>query len=212
MSLKFQALVLGATGLVGKSLVTQLLNDPRYQTITVLVRKPLSRNFFGVKEEKLQPIVIDFSRLEEYQGYFGAEHIYVCLGTTIKQAGSRAQFRLVDFEYIHIAAQLARAQRAKSFVWISSVGANAKSRNFYLRVKGELENAIMSMSGLDKASAVRPSILVGQRTQIRRAESIGIIISRLLSFMLVGPLAKYRPVRATDVAAQMIRLQDFRPF
>ncbi|WP_340677136.1 NAD(P)H-binding protein [Paraglaciecola sp.] len=209
MSVKIHALVLGATGLVGKALINQLLVDERYETITCLLRKPLSRQLFNNHTHKLQPIVIDFNRLQEYQGYFGAQHIYVCLGTTIKQAGSRAAFRLVDFEYIHIAAQLARAQRALSFVWISSVGANANSRNFYLRVKGELENAIMAMPGLTHASAVRPSLLLGERKEQRFAETLAARVATFLAPIFKGKLAKYRPVHAAEVAAQMIRLQKF---
>jgi len=206
------ALILGATGLVGKALVEQLCRDRRYQTVTCLVRRPLSRDFFAISvanSQKVQPIVVDFENLEDYQGYFGAEHIYVCLGTTLKKAGSRSAFRKVDFEYIHIAAQLARAQRAVSFVWVSSVGANAKSSNFYLRVKGELENAIISMSGLDNACAVRPSLLLGEREETRPAEKLASMLSPLLSPLLLGGLSKYKPVQAADVAAQMIRLQVF---
>ena len=203
------ALVLGATGLVGKTLVEQLCRDPRYQTITCLVRKPLSNDFFATDSAKVQPIVIDFENLQDYQGYFGCQHIYVCLGTTIKKAGNKSAFRKVDFEYVHVAAQLARAQRAVSFVWISCVGANAKSNNFYLRVKGELENALIGMSGLDNASAVRPSLLLGERGEIRPAEKLASILSPLLSSLLVGKLSKYKPVDAFDVAAQMIRLQVF---
>jgi uncharacterized protein YbjT (DUF2867 family) len=206
------ALILGATGLVGKALVEQLCRDRRYQTVTCLVRRPLSRDFFAISvanSQKVQPIVVDFENLEDYQGYFGAEHIYVCLGTTLKKAGSRSAFRKVDFEYIHIAAQLARAQRAVSFVWVSSAGANAKSSNFYLRVKGELENAIISMSGLDNACAVRPSLLLGEREETRPAEKLASMLSPLLSPLLLGGLSKYKPVQAADVAAQMIRLQVF---
>jgi uncharacterized protein YbjT (DUF2867 family) len=203
------ALVLGATGLVGKSLVEQLCRDQRYQAVICLLRKPLSKNFFKDEAKKVQPIVVDFENLQDYQGYFGSEHIYVCLGTTIKTAGSKKAFRKVDFEYVHVAAQLARAQRAVSFVWISSVGANAKSNNFYLRVKGELENAILNMSGLDNASAVRPSLLLGERAEIRSAEKFASLLSPLLSPLLIGKLAKYKPVHAGDVATQMIRLQVF---
>jgi uncharacterized protein YbjT (DUF2867 family) len=209
MSDKFSALVLGATGLVGKELVNQLLDDSRYESVTCLLRKPLRQHFFVGPTHKLQPIVIDFNCLEDYQGYFGAQHIYVCLGTTIKQAGSRALFRKVDFEYVHIAAQLARAQRAQSFVWISSVGADAKSRNFYLRVKGELENAIMGMTGLNNASGVRPSLLLGDRQDFRLAEQMGMKLARFVAPFLIGKLAKYRPVHAAEVAAQMVRLQQF---
>jgi uncharacterized protein YbjT (DUF2867 family) len=203
------ALVLGATGLVGKTLVEQLCQDHRYQTVTCLLRKPLSKDFFSANADKIQPIVIDFEHLQDYQGYFGCQHIFVCLGTTIKIAGSKAAFRKVDFEYVHVAAQLARAQRAVSFVWISSVGANAKSHNFYLRVKGELENAILSMSGLDNACAVRPSLLLGERKEMRPAEKLASVISPFLSPLLLGGLMKYKPVQAGDVAAQMIRLQVF---
>jgi len=206
------ALVLGATGLVGKTLVEQLCQDHRYQTVTCLVRKPLSLDFFCTSAnsaDKVQPIVVDFENLQDYQGYFGCQHIYVCLGTTIKKAGSKGAFRKVDFEYVHVAAQLARAQRAVSFVWISSVGANAKSHNFYLRVKGELENAIIGMSGLDNACAVRPSLLLGEREEMRPAEKLASVISPFLSPLLVGGLMKYKPVQAADVAAQMIRLQVF---
>jgi len=203
------ALVLGATGLVGKTLVEQLCQDHRYQTVTCLLRKPLSKDFFAVSAGKIQPIVIDFENLQDYQGYFGCQHIFVCLGTTIKIAGSKTAFRKVDFEYVHVAAQLARAQRAVSFVWISSVGANAKSHNFYLRVKGELENAILSMSGLDNACAVRPSLLLGERKEMRLAEKLASVISPFLSPLLLGGLMKYKPVQAGDVAAQMIRLQVF---
>ncbi|MDP5041589.1 MAG: epimerase, partial [Paraglaciecola sp.] len=137
------------------------------------------------------------------------DSIYVCLGTTIKKAGSRANFRRVDFEYVHIAAQLARAQRAASFVWISSVGANAKSRNFYLRVKGELENAIMKMTGLEHASGVRPSLLLGEREEKRFGEWLGARLAKIMAPLFKGKLAKYRPVSAHEVAAQMIRLQRF---
>ena len=203
------ALVLGASGLVGKTLVEQLCQDHRYQTVTCLVRKPLSLDFFCASADKVQPIVVDFENLQDYQGYFGCQHIYVCLGTTIKKAGSKGAFRKVDFEYVHVAAQLARAQRADSFVWVSSVGANAKSHNFYLRVKGELENAIIGMSGLDNACAVRPSLLLGEREEMRPAEKLASVISPFLSPLLVGGLMKYKPVQAADVAAQMIRLQVF---
>ncbi|PKG98215.1 NAD(P)H-binding protein [Paraglaciecola sp. MB-3u-78] len=203
------ALVLGATGLVGKTLVEQLCRDHRYQTVTCLVRKPLSKDFFAGNTDKVEPIVVDFENLEDYQGYFGCQHIYVCLGTTIKKSGSKSAFRKVDFEYVHVAAQLARAQRAVSFVWISSVGANAKSHNFYLRVKGELENAILGMSGLHNAAAVRPSLLLGEREDMRPAEKFAGILGPFLSPLLIGSLSKYKPVQAADVAAQMIRLQVF---
>ena len=201
------ACVIGASGLVGRSLVQQLLAHPGYKQVTCLVRRPLNASDYPDPEGKLQPVVIDFDVLQDYQGYFTVDHVYCALGTTIKKAGSRSAFRRVDFEFIHVCAQLARAQRAKGFVWVSSVGANKHSKNFYLKVKGELESSIISMPQLQHAAAVRPSLLIGERNEYRRAEQWGIKIANALSFCFIGPLAKYKPVHASSVAAQMIQLQ-----
>ncbi len=205
----YTATVLGATGLVGKALVNKLCADKRYKSITCLVRAPLPKSDYIDPEGKIQPLVIDFDYLQDYQGYFTVDHVYCCLGTTMKKAGSKKNFRRVDFEFVHVSAQLARAQRAKSFVWISAIGANAKSKSFYLRVKGELENAILTMPQLPNAAAVRPSLLLGTRGEVRFAEEMGVKLSKYLSPLMIGPLTKYRPVNAESVARQMINLQVF---
>ncbi|QPG06076.1 NAD-dependent epimerase/dehydratase family protein [Salinimonas marina] len=203
------ALILGATGLVGQALVRQLLTDARYSRVICLLRRPMPAAVFDDPDRKLQPMVIDFGQLQDYEGYFTVNHVYCCLGTTLKQAGTKAAFRKVDFEYIHIAAQLTRAQRCDSFVWISSVGANARSKNFYLRVKGELENAIMRMPLLHHATAVRPSLLLGARHATRPLEDLGQKLAPVLRKVLVGKLRKYRPAYASEVAAKMILQQRF---
>lgn len=202
-----KALVLGASGLVGKALVNQLLDNENYSEVVCLVRRPLRTNDYRDKHSKLRPIVIDFNRLEDYQGYFSVDHVFCCLGTTIKQAGSKAAFRKVDFEYVHVAAQLSRNQKVAGFVWISSVGASATSRVFYLRVKGELEDAILAMPQLKHAAAVRPSVLLGQRDGVRLGEKIGEYCLKVISPILIGKLQKYRPVNAATVANWMINLQ-----
>lgn len=203
------AVVVGATGLVGRALVNILCQDDRYTQITCLVRAPLHAADYYDPMNKIQPLVIDFDELQDYQGYFTVDHVYCCLGTTIKKAGSKSAFRRVDFEFIHVCAQLARAQRVKGFVWISSLGANAKSSSFYLRVKGELENAILTMPQLQHAAAVRPPLLMGQRKEERPAEEWGIRILATISPIMRGPMAKYRPVHAQQVAREMINLQLF---
>jgi uncharacterized protein YbjT (DUF2867 family) len=207
--IKYTAIVLGASGLVGRALVNQLCQDERYTKICCLVRTPLVNADFHDPLQKIEPLVIDYEQFQDYQGYFTVDHVYCCLGTTMKQAGSKKAFRRVDFEFVHVAAQLARAQRAKSFVWISSLGANAKSSNFYLKVKGEVENAILTMPQLDNAAAVRPSLLMGNRKETRFAENLGIKVLGVLSPLMRGPLAKYKPVSANHVASQMIKLQVF---
>ncbi|WP_334016052.1 NAD(P)H-binding protein [Alteromonas sp. S167] len=203
------AMVLGATGLVGRTLVNVLLQDRRYSEVTCLVRKPLPATMFNDPHVRLKPVVIDFDNLQDYQGYFSVDHVYCCLGTTLKKAGSQKAFRRVDFEYVHVAAQLTRAQRAESFVWISSVGADAKSSNFYLRVKGELENAIMRMPQLPHASAVRPSLLIGERDDSRFLEEIAQKTAPVWQSLMKGPLKKYRPVHPIDVARNMMSLQKW---
>jgi uncharacterized protein YbjT (DUF2867 family) len=205
----YKALVLGASGLVGQSLVAELLKDERYMEVRCLVRKPMPAANFNDPRGKLQPLVINFDELDDYQGYFSVDHVYVCLGTTIKKAKSRSAFRKVDFEYVHAAAQISGLHDVKSFVWISSVGANAHSSSFYLKVKGELENAIFSMSSLEHAFAVRPSLLLGERQESRLAEQCGIAIAQVLSPFLIGKLAKYKPVKAIDVSRKMVSLQVF---
>ena len=201
------ALILGASGLVGQQLLQLLLDDERYQQITCLVRKPLPWSLTSYKPEKLQSIQVDFRYLEDYQGYFAVDHVYVCLGSTLKKAGSKTAFRDVDFSLVYAAAEISRGQQAGSFVWISSVGANPKSASFYLRVKGELEQAIFNLSGLKNAATVRPSLLLGQRQESRVAEQLGIRIFRTIAPILLGPFKKYRPVSADTVARQMCNLQ-----
>jgi len=203
------AIVIGATGLVGSALVNLLCQDERYSQVTCLIRTPLIAKDYHDPMNKIQPLVIDFEQLQDYQGYFAVDHVYCCLGTTIKQAGSKSAFRRVDFELVHVCAQLARAQRVKSFVWISSLGANANSANFYLRVKGQIENAILTMPQLPNAAAVRPSLLMGNRKDKRPLETWGINILQAISPIMKGSLAKYRPVHAQQVASEMINLQLF---
>jgi nucleoside-diphosphate-sugar epimerase len=204
---KKTALVLGASGLVGGYLVNLLLQDNRYSEVRCLVRKPLAKADFVDPQHKLQPVTIDFNQLQEYQGYFGVDHVFCCLGTTLKRAGSQQAFRRVDFEYVHVAAQLARAQRAEGFVWISSLGADAKSAHFYLKVKGELDNAIMRMPQLKYAAAVKPSLILGKRADARLLEDTAQRLAPYVTPLMRGPLKKYRPIHALSVAKQMISLQ-----
>jgi uncharacterized protein YbjT (DUF2867 family) len=186
------AVIAGATGLVGQECLRLLLN--RYDSVTSLVRKSSGR-----QHPKLMERRIDFDRIDTVEIPHGA-HVFSALGTTIKKAGSEATFRRVDFDYPKM---LAKAAGHAKFALVSSVGASKTSGNFYLRVKGELEDAIAAMP-LEAALFFRPSILIGEREEKRRGEAVGVFVARALAFTLLGPLRKYRAIPAGTVAEGMI--------
>ncbi|MCL6458816.1 MAG: oxidoreductase [Gorillibacterium sp.] len=193
------AVLLGASGLVGSSLLKLLLQDNSYIQVTVIVRRPLS-----FTHDNLNVIVeADFDRLQEYSAVFAADDIFCCLGTTIGEAGSQAAFSRVDLDYPATAARLASQAGARSFHAISSLGANAKSRAFYPRVKGLMEASVASC-GLPRVSIYRPSLLLGERTNIRFGEKVATKIFQMLPFLFSGPLARYRPIPGETVAKAML--------
>jgi uncharacterized protein YbjT (DUF2867 family) len=188
------AVIAGASGLVGQECLRLLLN--RYPSVTSLVRKPTGRQHLRLIERR-----IDFDRIDTIEIPHGA-HVFSALGSTIKKAGSEAAFRRVDFDYPKMLAERAAAAAAR-FMLVSSVGADRTSGNFYLRVKGELEEAIAKMP-LEAALFFRPSVLIGDREEKRAGEGIGIVVARALSFVLAGPLRKYRAIPAGTVAEAMV--------
>lgn len=146
---------------------------------------------------KLESHVLDLERLEERPALLAVEQVICALGTTIKVAGSRERFREVDFGIPLAAARIALGQGARHLLLVSSIGASARSRNFYLRVKGELEDALRGL-GFRGVTIVRPSLLLGERKEFRLGEEI----FKRLAFL---PLGRYRPIHARDVAAALVR-------
>jgi uncharacterized protein YbjT (DUF2867 family) len=185
------AVIAGATGLVGQECLRLLLSQ--YDSVTSLVRKPTGREHPRLTERRIDFDVLDTIEIPK------DAHVYSALGSTIKKAGSEAAFRRVDFDYPKMLAGRTTAK----FILVSSVGADKASQNFYLRVKGELEDAIAQMP-LEAALFFRPSVLIGDREEKRTGEAIGIGIGRALSFALLGPLRKYRPIPAGTVAEAMV--------
>lgn len=185
------ALVAGGTGLVGGELVRQLAAHGEYARVTALVRRSADL------PDPVVPLAGDFERLEGVADQLGADHVFCALGTTIRKAGSRAAFRRVDHDYVVSLARLARAHGARHFLLVSSVGADPRSRVFYSRVKGEVEAAVQTL-GYPSLTIVRPSLLLGPRSEFRLGEAL---------VKPLGPLfpRRYRPVHARAVAATMIR-------
>ncbi len=143
-------------------------------------------------------------QLDAADDAFNVTDVYACLGTTIKVAGSKERFHQVDHDYTMTVAKLAKAQGAKRFALVSSIGASAKAGSFYLRVKGETEDDIRAI-GFERLVIAQPSILIGDRVESRPGEKFGIAVMRGLEFAMFGALRKYRAIEASGVALGMIR-------
>jgi len=187
-----RALLVGATGLVGSILLERLLDETLYNSVTVWARRPLALRGPGLKVE-----TFDFEGLASHK--VEADHVFCCLGTTMKQARSQQAFRRVDHDYPVALAQAAAKGGARRLLVVSALGANPASRVFYNRVKGEME-ADVAAAGVPRTIFFRPSLLIGPRDEVRLGERIGQIAGRVL-----GPLlGKYRPIEAELVAAAMV--------
>ncbi|ABS21841.1 oxidoreductase [Bacillus cytotoxicus] len=194
---KRTALVLGASGLVGQEVTQLLLDSDYYDSVTIFVRKPLQ-----LKHEKLQQKQVDFSILEEYKEFFAVDDVFCCLGTTIKKARTKANFKKVDYEYTLRAACLSEKQGVQNFLVISSMSANSKSVFFYLQVKGKMEEELQKL-GIEGIHIFRPSLLLGERKEFRFGERMAGKIFGLLPFIFKGTLKKYKPISAEQVARGM---------
>ncbi len=184
----------GATGLVGGHLLQQLLDDADIADVVALTRRALP-----IPHPKLVPAVVDFTHLAD----FALPHVddcFLCLGTTIRAAGSQEAFRIVDFELPLAIAQMALAAGASRCFVVSAMGANAKSRVFYNRVKGELEDALNALP-FRTVVAFRPSLLAGERAEYRAGEYAALAVLRPLGTLVP---ARWRPVDATTVARAMM--------
>ncbi|TVQ08625.1 MAG: NAD-dependent epimerase/dehydratase family protein [Balneolaceae bacterium] len=192
------ALLAGATGLTGKNLLDILLaNDSYSRVITAGRRKP------DREHPKLSALEGQFNSLPDLLKGIQIDDIYCCLGTTLKKAGSRPAFYKVDFEYVLNLAEYGVDFGASQFLLISSAGANAQSSSFYIRVKGQVENAVKNLN-YRGMHILRPSLLVGQRDEIRTGERVFERLLNLVSPLMIGPLEKYRPIEARIVAAAMV--------
>ncbi|EKD32535.1 MAG: putative nucleoside-diphosphate-sugar epimerase [uncultured bacterium] len=193
------AVVFGATGLVGSEVVKELLNRPEYAKVIAVVRKP-----FPLSHPSLEFFIIsDFSKLSETALNLLADEYFCCIGTTIKAAGSKENFRHVDLNIPEQIALLAQKLAVPYMAVVSSIGANIKSSSFYLHTKGEMERSVQDIYR-GNLKIVRPSLLVGNRKEYRFGENVAIIFMKLFGWTFVGPLRKYRGIPAKQVARAMI--------
>jgi uncharacterized protein YbjT (DUF2867 family) len=198
------ALLLGATGLVGRHCLDRLLADPACAAVTTLGRRAL-----GQAHPKLTHHVVDFDDLPAHAARFAVHDVYCCLGTTIRQAGSQAAFRKVDFTYPYEAARLASAAGVEQYLLVSALGADARSRVFYNRVKGEVEDAVAALRFYG-CYLFRPSLLTGERPERRQGAKVFEAILEGLSPLLQGRLRKYRPIAGATVARALVAVAAAR--
>jgi uncharacterized protein YbjT (DUF2867 family) len=195
-----KAILIGATGLIGGLLLQKLLNDPEFTNI-----KLVSRRTAGLQAARLEEVLIDFENVDQFKKeMINTDVIFCCIGTTQKKVkGDKTAYRKIDFDIPVKAAMFCAEQKMGKYILVSSAGADAASKNFYLQLKGETESAVLQQA-IGSIYIMRPSILLGKRNEFRLLESSGKAIMQLLSILLIGRLSKYKAILAKDVAAAML--------
>ena len=189
--------LLGATGLVGRECLRLMLADDRFGRVTAIGRRALPAELYGgADRSKLTERVVDLDRLSDNGDAFAVDRVICALGSTMKQAGSKEAFRRVDHDIPLEAARIALARGAAHYLLVSALGANAQSRVFYNRVKGDIEAAVLALP-FRATTIVRPSLLLGEREETRRGEQMGAAIGWLIP-------GRWRPIRASDVARALV--------
>ena len=197
------SIIAGSTGLIGGNVI-KVLSSKKQGTIA------LTRRAIPNLPPNITEMVIDFDAFEKNGSLPSCNNVFICLGTTIKTAGSKENFRKVDIDYCLSIARKAKESGAETLSLISSIGANSSSKNFYLRTKGELEESIQSL-GFSTVNIFRPSFLVGERSEKRLAEKIAINLAKIMDLFLIGTASKYRSVKAESLAKTMVLKADDKP-
>lgn len=190
-----KALVIGATGATGKDLVNQLLDDKDFEEINVFIRKSID-----IQNDKLKVHIVDFEKPEEWRSLVKGDVAFSCLGTTLKIAGSKEAQRKVDFDYQYQFAKAARENEVEDYILVSSYGANPRSKIFYSKMKGELEEAVKQLH-FNKITIFKPGMLE-RKDSDRTGEVLG---SRIIKFAnKIGLLESQKPLPTHILATAMI--------
>ncbi|QES89032.1 NAD(P)H-binding protein [Rhizosphaericola mali] len=189
------ALVIGATGATGKDLVAQLIQDSAFEKVRIFVRKSMQ-----IQHPKLEEIVVDFAKLSDWAKYLHGDVAFACLGTTLKQAGSKEVQWTIDYDYQYSFAKLAKENGVPHFILLSAYGANENSTIFYSKMKGKLETAIQKLQ-FSQLDIFKPGVLIRKNTN-RTSEKLSVGIIRF--FNRVGLISKYKPMSTEILAQSMI--------
>jgi uncharacterized protein YbjT (DUF2867 family) len=199
------AIILGASGLTGNLLLQKLLEDDRYDSVKIFARRSP-----GISNPKVREFIGDLLELESFQKDFKADEVYCCIGTTAKQTPDRSLYHKIDFGIPVSAAKLCKTNNIQTLSVISALGANHKSKIFYSRTKGEMEQAVLKEK-IPNTYILRPSFIGGKRKTKRFGEGAGIVFAKLIQPLMVGRLRKYRLIEAEIIAQAMIYLANTKP-
>lgn len=198
-----KALVIGATGATGKDLVSQLLTDKGYDEVNVFVRRPLA-----VENPKLKTHIVNFDKPEEWKDLVKGDVAFSCLGTTLKAAGSKEAQRKVDYDYQYNFAKAAKENEVEDYILVSSYGANPKSKIFYSRMKGELEQSIKDLH-FNKLTIFQPGMLERKDSE-RTGEVLG---GKIIKFAnKFGVLTQQKPLPTEVLAKAMINSSKIKSY
>ncbi|MDP8078908.1 NAD-dependent epimerase/dehydratase family protein [Phocoenobacter skyensis] len=192
--MKKTAILLGATGLTGSYLLDLLLASDDYEKVKIFTRRAT-----GKTHPKLEEIVCNMLELEQQTDNFTADEVFCCIGTTKAKTPDKTLYRAIDYGIPVTSAKLAEKNNIPTFSVISAIGANANSRVFYSRTKGEMERDILQYN-IPNILVYRPSLIYGNRKEKRIGEAIGIWLVNILQYTMIGKLKKYRAISNEDLA------------
>ena len=194
------AILFGATGLIGSHLLEELLNNEKYSRVKIFTRKDIKKI-----HSKLDIYNINFKQLDNYKDKIIGTDCFFCLGTTRRQTPNKLDYIDTEFNLPVSIAQIAKENKIKSFIYVSSGGANAQSKNLYLQNKGKAENEIINLL-FDFTAIIQPSLLLGNRSEFRIGERIAQFIFKSLSFIFVGKLRPFKAIHALTVSKAIIKI------
>ena len=196
------ALIFGSSGLVGKNLLNQVINNSNYSKIKIFVRSSPD-----ISDRKIEIIKTDFKDLEIIKNLITGDDCFFCIGTTKKNSPDKKEYRRIELDLPKQIAQISKSNNVKSFIFVSSGFADPKNSGDYLKFKGLVEEEIKSLN-FEKIGILRPSFLLGKRKEKRLGEKIGISIFKFLSPLFVGPIKKMKPIHSEKVAKAMIQIAN----
>jgi uncharacterized protein YbjT (DUF2867 family) len=196
------ALVFGSTGLVGGNLLRLLIKDEKYKKIRVFVRSSTSKI-----DPKIEVVQTDFTKLENIKSEIKGDDCFFCIGTTRKKTPNKQDYINTEYNLPITIGKICSDNNVQNFTYISSLGANPKTSNLYLKNKGMAEEELRKLN-FKKFIVIRPSFLIGKRKEERIGEKIGIFAMRCISPILVGDLKKYKSINAEIVAKSMINISN----